>query len=81
MQNNKLITKLNWFYSLEIEQVNLYTTQAHTVEDIYRAKTLARIASIEQQHVDNISEAIKKIGGNPTKKICVGSLRSPRTIL
>ncbi|MCL5058613.1 MAG: ferritin-like domain-containing protein [Actinobacteria bacterium] len=62
-----LIVKLNWFYSLELEQVDLYTAQSQATEDIYLSKTLARIAVIEQQHVDNIAGEIRRIGGEPTK--------------
>ncbi len=67
MQRDEIITRLNWFYSLEIHQVDLYTAQAHSVEDIYLAKTLARVATIEQQHVDNMAAEIERLGGTPTK--------------
>jgi len=67
VRGEALIAKLNWFYSLELEQVDLYTAQARAMEDIYLAKTLARIAAIEQQHVDNIAAAIKRLGGEPTR--------------
>ncbi|MHB1041484.1 MAG: demethoxyubiquinone hydroxylase family protein [Eubacteriales bacterium] len=66
MQKDELVSKLNWFYSLELNQVDLYTAQAHTVKDIYLAKALARVASVEQQHVDNIAAEIKRLGANPT---------------
>lgn len=54
MNERELVAKLNWFYSLELNQVDLYTAQARAVEDIYMARTFARIAAIEQQHVDNL---------------------------
>ena len=66
MDDKIKLAKLNWFYSLELNQVDLYTAQAHAMEDIYLAKTLARVAAIEQQHVDNIAEEIKKRGHMPT---------------
>lgn len=74
MHEKELITKLNWFYSLELNQVDLYTAQAHAVEDIYLAKTLARISVIEQQHVDNMAAEIKKRGAEPTM---LGDVISP----
>ena len=75
MNQKELIARLNWFYSLEINQVDLYTAQANAVEDdIYLAKTLARVAVIEQQHVDNMAKAIKKMGAEPTK---LGDVISP----
>jgi len=67
LHEEALIARLNWFYSLELEQVDLYTAQAHAVKDIYTAKALARVAMVEQQHVDNIAEEIKRLGGEPTK--------------
>lgn len=65
MQRDTLIAKLNWFYTLELQQVDLYTAQAQAVEDIYLAKVLARVAAIEQQHVDNIAAEINRLGGEP----------------
>lgn len=67
MTDDALIGKLNWFYSLELEQVDLYTSQSKMLEEIYLSKTLARIAVIEQQHVDNIAAEIKRIGSEPTR--------------
>jgi bacterioferritin len=61
-----LINRLNWFYSLELNQVDLYTAQSKSVNDIYLSKVLARTAVIEQQHVDNIAAEIKKRGFTPT---------------
>ncbi|RJQ25676.1 MAG: ferritin-like domain-containing protein [Peptococcaceae bacterium] len=67
MNEKELLARLNWFYSLELNQVDLYTAQAHAMEDIYLAKTLARVAAIEQQHVDNMAAEIKKRGAEPTR--------------
>ncbi len=74
MNERELVAKLNWFYSLELNQVDLYTAQAHAMDDIYLAKTFARIAAIEQQHVDNLAEEIKKRGAEPTM---LGDVISP----
>lgn len=67
MDKDALIVKLNWFYSLELQQVDIYTAQSKATEDIYLSKTLARIAVIEQQHVDNIAAEIRRMGREPTK--------------
>ncbi|HHV61351.1 MAG TPA: ferritin-like domain-containing protein [Firmicutes bacterium] len=67
MDRNALINRLNWFYGLELEQVDLYTAQSKSVDDIYLSKTLERIAVIEQQHVDNIADKIRELGGTPAK--------------
>lgn len=66
MDRHALIAKLNWFYSLELEQVDLYTAQSEAAEDIYLSRALSRVAGIEQQHVDNIAAEIKRLGGEPT---------------
>ncbi|MDK2799392.1 MAG: hypothetical protein PWP27_2445 [Clostridiales bacterium] len=66
MDKEQLISKLNWFYSFELNQVDLYTSQSKSTEDDYIALAFERIAYIEQQHVDNIGNKIKKLGGKPT---------------
>ena len=66
MNTQQLIRKLNWFYSLELNQVELYQAQGKAVDDIYLKKLLERVAKIEQGHVDNISDYIYKLGGKPT---------------
>lgn len=66
MNEKEIISKMNWFYSLELNQVDIYTAQSKAMEDIYLAKTLARIAVIEQQHVDNIAAEIRRRGAEPT---------------
>jgi len=69
-----LIRRLNWFYSLELQQVDLYTAQSRAMDDIYLSKTLERVAVIEQQHVDNIAEKIRELGGEPT---LLGDIAAP----
>ncbi|MEL7565467.1 MAG: ferritin-like domain-containing protein [Dehalobacterium sp.] len=71
-----IIQKLNWFYSLEMNQVDLYTVQSKSVEDIYIKKTLERVAVIEEGHVKNISDMIKQYGGKPT---LIGEVVAPLT--
>lgn len=74
MDRAVLIRKLNWFYSLELNQVDLYQAQSQQVDDIYIGKTLERVAVIEQQHVDNIAEVIKEMGAQPT---AIGDMLAP----
>ncbi len=66
MNTDEIIAKLNWFYSLELNQVDLYMAQSKKVEDIYISKVLERASYIEQQHVDNIAAQIQKKGSTPT---------------
>ncbi|MBM7624068.1 demethoxyubiquinone hydroxylase family protein [Sporohalobacter salinus] len=66
MKQEDIIKKLNWFYSLEHNQVDLYTTQSKNTTDPYIKKTFARISTIEQQHVNVIADKIKELGGRPT---------------
>ncbi len=66
MHINEIIKTLNWFYTLEKNQVDLYTAQSQKVKDLYIKKTLKRVSLIEQKHVENIADIIKTLGGNPT---------------
>lgn len=74
MDKTELIAKLNWFYSLELNQVDLYTAQSKTFEGSYESLVFERTAYIEQQHVDNIAAKIRELGGTPTK---LGDVVSP----
>ncbi|MBE0466969.1 MAG: ferritin-like domain-containing protein [Candidatus Desulforudis sp.] len=67
MNKKELIARLNWFYSLELQQVDLYTAQSKHMENTYLSRTLARIAVIEQQHVDNIAAELRKRDAEPTR--------------
>lgn len=71
-----MINRLNWFYSLEMNQVELYTIQSKKVDDIYIKKVLERVAEIESGHVQNIGEKIRELGGTPT---LLGEMLSPVT--
>lgn len=74
METGNLLARLNWFYSLELNQVDLYTAQSQKEEDVYVAHALGRIAGIEQQHVENIKGQIRDLGGKPT---LLGDLLGP----
>jgi len=67
LNRKELLAKLNFFYSLELQQVDLYTAQSKQMDDIYLSRALARIAVIEQQHVDNIAAEIRKRDAEPTR--------------
>jgi bacterioferritin len=66
MEKEDLISRLNWFYSLELNQVDLYTAQSKTFEGSYESIVFERTAVIEQQHVDNLAAKIRELGGEPT---------------
>jgi bacterioferritin len=66
LDREQILNRLNWFYSLELNQVDLYLAQSKIISDIYIKKALERAAYIEQQHVDNIAEKIKDLCGKPT---------------
>ncbi|MCL4516312.1 MAG: ferritin-like domain-containing protein [Firmicutes bacterium] len=65
---------MNWFYSLELNQVDLYTAQSQRVDDTYLSRALKRVAMIEQQYVDNIAGKIRDLGREPTK---LGDMLAP----
>jgi bacterioferritin len=66
MNTCEIIDRLNWFYTLEINQVELYNQQSKQMNDIYLRKTLERVVEIEQKHVDSIKDKLKALGGTPT---------------
>ncbi|HVJ47675.1 ferritin-like domain-containing protein [Desulfitobacterium sp.] len=67
MDKEELINSLNWFYSLETSQVELYTAQSRKFKDQYGGMVFERVAEIEQGHGDLISAKIKELGGTPTQ--------------
>jgi bacterioferritin len=74
MDKETLLSKLNWFYSLELNQVDLYMAQKRTFEGSYESIVFERTAWIEQGHVENIGDTIKELGGKPTR---LGAIISP----
>ncbi len=74
MNREDLIAKLNWFYSLELNQVDLYRAQSGNFIGSYESIIFERTADIEQEHVDKIAYQIRKLDGVPTK---LGDILSP----
>lgn len=74
MNRKHLLMKLNWFYSLELNQVDLYMAQSKAFKGAYESIVFERTAHIEQDHVENIGDIIKELGGSPTR---FGSIVSP----
>lgn len=66
MERKAIIRKLNWFYSLEHNQVNLYMTQSKQTDDLYIKRVFNKAATIEQRHIDLIGAKIEELGGRPT---------------
>lgn len=67
MDVSTIISRLNWFYSLEVTQVDNYMAQSKIIKDKYISLALERFSYIEQQHIDNIASHIRKLGAEPTK--------------
>jgi bacterioferritin len=67
MDKQELINSLNWFYSLETSQVDLYIAQSKKFKDQYGGLVLERAADVESGHRDSISAKIKELGGTPTE--------------
>lgn len=67
MDKEHLLEKLNWFYSLELNQVDLYKSQSKAFLDDYTGRVFQRLAIIEQGHVDNIGAKIRELGAEPTR--------------
>jgi len=64
MNKGKLLFKLKEFYALEVYQVDLYTSQAKSVEETHIKRSFERKAQIEQQHVDYFFARIKELGSD-----------------
>jgi len=74
MNKEQLINRLDWFYSLELNQVDLYTSQSLSFNQQYTGLVFERIAYIEQQHVDDLAHTIKELGASPS---LLGDVLSP----
>ena len=74
MNREDLIAKLNWFYTLELNQVDWYRAQSGNFIGSYESIIFERTADIEQEHVDKIAHQIRKLDGIPTK---LGDILSP----
>lgn len=74
MDKQALINRLNWFYSLEITQVEHYMIQSRYYKDEEASTAMEHFSQVEQQHVDNISAEIRGLGAEPSK---VGELAAP----
>lgn len=74
MDKDTLISKLNWFYSLELNQVDLYKAQSKAFKGSYSGLVFERISGIEQNHADNVGDKIVALGGKPT---VLGDIISP----
>jgi bacterioferritin len=65
---------LNWVYTLELNQVDLYKSQSQAFCDEYAGLVFDRISWMEQGHVENIGLKIKELGAKPTT---IGDVISP----
>lgn len=74
LHEETFIKKLNWFYTLEITQVENYLAQSKAMENQYLKSALERVAFIEEGHVDNIHKTIISLGHSPT---LLGDVLSP----
>lgn len=66
MEKKALLRKLNWFYTLELNQVRMYSNQSEGADDQHLARALKRFAEMEQGHVENIRELIEELGNTAT---------------
>lgn len=66
MNSKDLIRKLNWFYSLETQQYNMYKKQATWIGDKYLSKVFNQLSEIEYQHAQKIEKHIVNLGGEAT---------------
>ena len=74
VDKEQLIARLNWFYSLELNQVDLYKSQSKAFAKEYAGLVFKRLSLIEQGHVDNIEAKIRELGAEPT---IIGDVLAP----
>ncbi len=65
MNRNILLKWLNWFYTLEMSQVELYLNQAKQSNDTYLTGVLLNMAETETKHAKSIKEIIIKLDSQP----------------
>lgn len=73
MNKDKLLKWLNWFYTLEMSQVELYLNQAKKSNDGYIANALLKVAESEAKHAEQFKDIIEKMGSKP---LLIGKLAS-----
>jgi len=74
MEREDLLRKLNWFYTLEVSQVELYLAQSKKFKGSYESIVFERTALVEEEHVDRLAAVIRELGGEPHK---IGDVISP----
>jgi len=74
LDKDTLISKLNWFYTLELNQVDLYKAQSKAFKGSYSGLVFERCSGIELNHADKLREKIVALGGKPT---ALGDVISP----
>ncbi|MFW6270285.1 MAG: hypothetical protein ACOC4G_09415 [Bacillota bacterium] len=67
MTDRKLLLYLNWFYTLELSQVNFYLSQAEKSEDEYISHFLLHLVEIEINHARKIKSFIDLFGEIPVR--------------
>ncbi len=67
MNDTILKLALNWFYTLELAQVDLYLNQAKRCKDDYIARILTKAAEVELKHARGFEKFILDLQGHPTR--------------
>ncbi len=66
MEYSALLVRLNLFLSLEVLQASLYKRNLNVVKgDEHWEHALLTFLETENQHIENIKNAIKELGGKP----------------
>ncbi|HHU62673.1 MAG TPA: ferritin-like domain-containing protein [Clostridiales bacterium] len=71
MDVQNIINKLNWFYMLELMQVDSYINQSRLSKNPQICHALERFAYIEQQHANNIRHQLARFGAKPNPSATV----------
>ncbi len=66
MQQQEIVAQLQYFYSLERQQADMYTSQGRQQADRYLAEVFRAFADVEQLHAERVATLLRQISGSAT---------------
>lgn len=68
MKNNEIISELSKLVQLDVDAIVAYNEALKKIEDLEVQAKIAEFRGDHYKHVDDLSEAITKLGGKPPKE-------------
>jgi bacterioferritin len=69
MRVNEIEQKLRWFYTLELEQIDIYERQSEHIKDDYIKRVLNHFISIERNHVKSFLKQFEMFDFKPKRQL------------